>query len=170
MNITQTLLLALPAFAANMAPIFAARYNLMQTLDKPVDGGRTWRGYRLTGDHKTWRGFAVGVGVAAIVGATESGLLPFTIWQSLAFGVLGGFGALVGDALESCIKRQLNIASGRPFVPFDQIDYILGFLLFTSFMYAWSWPEIIFLLCCGLVFNPIINCIGYVLGIKKTWW
>ena len=169
-NYLLAFLLAIPAFAANMVPVFAAKYKILPSLDKPIDGGHTWRGKRLSGDNKTWRGFVVGAISGFIAGLCITGLTDFGFLASGIFGLLGGVGALVGDAVESVFKRQLGIASGKPLIPFDQIDYILGFLFFTSFMISWSWSEMIFLLCCGAVLNPLTNIVGYFLGIKKTWW
>ena len=36
------------------APVL--RWNLLAALARPLDGGRCWRGRRLLGDNKTWRG------------------------------------------------------------------------------------------------------------------
>ena len=36
------------------APVL--RWNLLPALARPLDGGRRWRGRRLLGDNKTWRG------------------------------------------------------------------------------------------------------------------
>ena len=49
------------------APIL--RFDFLQTLKKPIDGGRTLRGRRLLGDNKPWRGalvMAVGVEAATL--------------------------------------------------------------------------------------------------------
>lgn len=170
---------ALPAFLANMTPVLAQKWNLLPKLNVPIDCGKTLRKKRITGDHKTVRGFIVGI-VSAIIIALLQYLLqktntlsfPYiqTLPSFLAYGFLAGFGALFGDAFESIFKRQIGIKSGRPFIPFDQIDYILGFLLFTSLLISWETKEIIFLILCGLILNPLTNIIGYLLRIKKTYW
>jgi len=54
----------LPAYLANMAPIFAQRAGILKFLSKPVDGGRKINGEPVFGENKTWRGFAVGIIVA----------------------------------------------------------------------------------------------------------
>src|SRR5690554_307556 len=59
-DIVLTIWIFLPAGLANMAPIFAAHWNLWPQLDRPIDGGKTWRGRRLFGEHKTIRGFVAG--------------------------------------------------------------------------------------------------------------
>jgi CDP-2,3-bis-(O-geranylgeranyl)-sn-glycerol synthase len=179
MHYLYILYLLLPAFAANMLPQLASFLNIFKEFNYPIDFSMKVFGKRIFGANKTWRGFIVGVAGSIIVAIIQ---YFFDSWdiikiselegfnQFLFFGFLAGTGALVGDAIESLIKRQLNIASGRPFVPFDQIDYLIGFLLFTNFLINWSWPEIIFILFCGAILNPIANSIAYIFKIKKTYW
>jgi CDP-2,3-bis-(O-geranylgeranyl)-sn-glycerol synthase len=166
-------------FAANMAPQVASRLGILKFLDKPVDFEKSVFGKRIFGQNKTFRGFAVGIFFAVAVSFSQYLLDADKIieieklsglWQFLLFGFLSGFGALLGDSVESFFKRQFGIKEGRPFIPFDQIDYILGFLLFTSIIVNWGWREIIFALLCGLFFNPIINILAYLFKIKKTYW
>lgn len=170
------LYLALPAFIANMAPIAANRWHWLESLNHPLDGGRTVRGRRVFGKHKTFRGLVVGTVSGALVALAQSTLplaeyLPYTtLVSALAFGTLAGFGALAGDAIKSFLKRQMGIAEGRPFIPFDYIDYLLGFLLFTWPLYAWSAPEIFTLLLFALFANPLTNIASYLAGIKYTAW
>jgi CDP-2,3-bis-(O-geranylgeranyl)-sn-glycerol synthase len=168
-----------PVFAANMAPQVASRLRILKSLDKPVDFGKTLFGKRIFGQNKTFRGFFIGVSFSVIVSFFQYLLAVNKIieieklsgfWQFLSFGFLAGFGALLGDSVESFFKRQFGIKEGRPFIPFDQIDYILGFLLFASIAVDWKWEEIVFALLCGLFLNPIINFLAYLFKIKKTYW
>jgi hypothetical protein len=41
----------------------------------PLDGGRTFRGKRIFGDNKTWRGVVVMTGAAALLGGLQGALL-----------------------------------------------------------------------------------------------
>ena len=177
MHYIYILYLTLPAFVANVLPIFATRFNLWEKLAKPVDQGKMIFNKRIFGDHKTWRGFVVGVLGAIIVVVIQFILTKFNIieikelelfWQFILFGFLAGLGALIGDSLESSIKRQLNIQSGKSFFPFDQIDYILGFLLFSSLLIVWSWQDLVFLLIFSILIAPVISMIGYLTHIKKN--
>lgn len=170
--------LAIPAFIANMLPVVFARLNIMPFLAKPIDGGKLFFGERILGDHKTWRGFIIGILGAGFVAVGQLMLAKINlitypldnIISVTAFGLLAGLGALGGDALKSFFKRRVGIKSGRPFIPFDQIDYLLGFLILTSLIYSWSLEQIIFLLVFGLIANPLVNIFSYVLGIKPTFW
>ena len=40
-------------------------------------------------------------------------------------------GALLGDIIESFFKRRIGKSRGENWIPFDQIDFILGVLFFT---------------------------------------
>jgi len=171
--------LLFPAFLANMAPQLATRFNIWGKLYYPVDFKETVFGKRIFGDNKTWRGFLFGVVGAILVALVQYWLDKVNIivigeldgfWQFILFGFLAGFGALLGDSAESFIKRQLAIGSGHPLIPLDQIDYLVGYLVLTSFLIAWSWSEIIFVLLCGIMLNPLANTIAYLLKIKKTYW
>lgn len=138
---TDTLLLAfwffVPAAAANSIPVVASKVDPLKKWKTPMDFNKQWRGQPVLGANKTWRGLFIGVGLACIIAA-----LQYNIWlppefadKSLGFmvflGGVMGLGALVGDALESFFKRRINRAAGQSWFPFDQIDYVLGGILFT---------------------------------------
>ena len=48
-NILFALWFFLPAGIANVAPIFAAKWRLLESLNKPLDFGQTFRGKRIFG-------------------------------------------------------------------------------------------------------------------------
>ncbi|HWO07043.1 MAG TPA: CDP-archaeol synthase [Candidatus Paceibacterota bacterium] len=166
MSILFLLYVALPAFVANMLPIVAARLQIFPQLDRAIHASAL-------GAHKTWRGIVVGVfGAIAValaqwaIGATHLENIAF----ALAFGVLSGAGALAGDAIKSLIKRRVGIAPGAPWIPFDHIDYMLGFLVVTYPLYNWSMREVLILVVSAFILNPLANVIGYISGIKRTYW
>lgn len=178
-DLAGTFFLAIPAFIANMAPVVASRLDWFSSMNKPLDAGKKFRDKRIFGENKTLRGLVFGTACAMFTTIIQfllikNGFLHFFFFSdistSLLFGFLGGFGALLGDAVESFFKRQLDIASGRPFIPFDQIDYVLGFTLLTSFVLNWTTAQIIPLLVFAAFANPLINLTAYFLGIKKTYW
>jgi CDP-2,3-bis-(O-geranylgeranyl)-sn-glycerol synthase len=161
-----TLFLALPAFAANMAPVIAAHQKWLMRYATPINE-------KQLGTHKTWRGLIVAIIAATIVALLEYAFYSPSahLWINfLLFGILSGFGAMVGDAAKSYIKRKVGIAPGKPFIPFDYFDYIIGVVLFTYPLYQWSFDQVIFLILFVCIANPAINVIGYMLGVKKTYW
>lgn len=179
MSYFMWLYLALPCFVANMLPVICQRLSLFPQLNKPLDNGATWRGRRVFGAHKTVRGIVSGV-IGAMLISWGQFALEQTGWitvpnldgwqQFVLFGFLAGLGALAGDALESTLKRQLDIPSGQPLIVLDQTDYMLGFLLLTSLIVDWSWPAVFFLLLFSLAMHPFMNMLAYIFKIKKTYW
>lgn len=132
----------LPAGLANAVPVVAAKTPLLKNWEYPMDFNRQYRGKRIFGEHKTWRGFLTGVTVATLVVALQHylyshspGVRPLfdTVDYSrtaiLWLGPLLGGGALLGDAVKSFFKRRVSVGPGETWFPFDQLDYIVGGLL-----------------------------------------
>ena len=179
-NIIFALWFFLPAGIANVMPIFAAKWPPLRPYDAPLDFGKTWRGRRIFGDHKTWRGLAAGIVGAIITFAVQQYLVRRYGWFEgfqnmvdyrtlplLAAGPLFAIGALGGDALESFFKRQLNIKPGDSWFPFDQIDYVLGGALATLPLVNIGLGQYVWLLAVWLVVHVGSTVIGYALGLKE---
>lgn len=131
MDYLAAVLFFLPAGLANMTPVVANMIPGLRDWNTPLDFGKTYRGKRIFGSSKTWRGVVAGTlvgGISAVIigGLNQNVLGPYS---QLVAGLLLGFGALAGDAIESFFKRQRGIAPGKTWFPFDQIDYIIGGLL-----------------------------------------
>lgn len=171
----------LPAAVANVTPIVAAVMPGLKRWNAPVDGGLKFRGKPLLGNHKTWRGYVVGVGCAllcfwlqqlitshaepirALVSdGTDFARLP------LYLGPLLGFGALFGDSVKSFLKRQRGIESGRSWVPFDQIDYIIGALLFSLPVKTLSLAQYAWIVVIWFVMHLLFSYLGYKWGLKDA--
>lgn len=132
--------LILPGGLANIAPVVAAR--LLPDLDAPVDGGRSLGGVRIFGDHKTIRGLAAGALTGAVVFGVQQILCGrFESLRVLSrfdytdtpwlFGAAMGLGALGGDLVKSFLKRRVGREPGTPWIPFDQVDWMVGTLAVT---------------------------------------
>lgn len=142
----ETVWFYLPAIAANMVPVIVHHANLWPALYKPLDGNRSWHGVRLLGNHKTVRGLVSGVTAALIIGYLQHIMRRYAFFEnlslvktnSLAFALwlsfLLGFGALFGDSLKSFFKRRRGKDPGHAWIPFDQIDFVLGATLLTWWM------------------------------------
>ena len=174
--IVQALFFFLPAYAANMAPVIFSKVKILQPLKIPINT-------KLFGAHKTYYGFCVGIGLAVFVGLLEAlyGKYFSVLSDHDSFGAkwwiylsfLMGFGALFGDLIKSFFKRRLGISSGALFVPFDQIDFIIGTLFILYFFGIFSKISQQFVLPF-IFFSPFLqvlsNLIAYKLGLKKVWW
>ena len=178
--ILQALWFFLPAGEANMAPILIKKVPIFDFLDIPIDGGKTFRGKRVFGDHKTVRGFVIGFVAALLTLLVQKYCYTNFDWArnisyvdystiNIWLGALGfGFGALVGDAVKSFFKRQRNHPPGTAWVPFDQIDYVIGGLIGSLLIIQLQPLEyfIIFVLWFGL--HPLATWVGYKLSLKKS--
>ncbi len=171
----------LPAGTANMAPVPTAKVPGLRRLNAPLDFGATWRGRRVFGAHKTWRGLVAGI-IAAVAtlglqqylvrtygwfgsAAGDAGYLALpTVW----LGVLFALGALGGDAVKSFFKRRRNIAPGQVWLPYDLIDHIVGAAIvaapFVLFEW-WVYPVVVFI---WLFANLAVSYSGYLLHLKES--
>lgn len=130
-EIIAALFFFLPAGVANMTPVLANKVPLLNRWKTPVDGYKTFRGKRIFGDHKSWRGIVTGTLLGTLAGLVIPESLMGNVFPNLSWPVfaLMSFGALAGDAIKSFFKRQRNHPSGSTWFPFDQIDYIIGGLI-----------------------------------------
>lgn len=173
----DALLFFLPAGVANMTPVLANKIPLLNRWKTPIDFGKSWRGKRLLGANKTWRGLVYGAFMGAFTGWIVYLFYPGLVYQfvpapvsalstAVLMGAALGLGALVGDAVESFFKRQVGIKPGSAWFPFDQIDYIIGGLVFVWPLAHLTWGKVgyIFLLYFGLHLS--VSYIGYLLKFK----
>ncbi|MBN2250660.1 MAG: CDP-2,3-bis-(O-geranylgeranyl)-sn-glycerol synthase [Candidatus Altiarchaeota archaeon] len=135
----------LPAYAANSAPVDVSQIKSLKKYGKPIDGGLTWRGARILGDGKTWRGFFAGIIAGTLTGMLQSYLqpslqesYPYLPDMSLQLAFMLSLGALVGDMAASFVKRRSGLRSGEPAMLLDQLDFVFGALFF-----AWLWNVIV---------------------------
>lgn len=222
-SVLQALWLFLPAYVANMSPVFTAR--MMPWWKAPIDGGRVHKdGQRVMGDGKTWRGLAGGGlfgGLAAMAVAllapayhergvfagwdfghrgyaggtighdgisciedvcTSVDAVATPLWVVFLFGFVVGSVALVGDAFESFLKRRKGHERGAPWIPFDQLDFVvfglLGMLLAAPLLPdGWvfqalfgDWVVLVTLIVGTPLLHLLVNRIGYWLKLKEVPW
>lgn len=179
MLILQSLYFFLPAYFANMAPIFTSKY--FPNANYPMDFGFKIRGKRIFGAHKTFMGLFSASFVGVIISLLqyilyvesavmkEFSLVHVGLIGAILLGFLLGFGALIGDAVKSFFKRRFNIKPGKPWIPFDQIDAAVGGLVF-----AWTYVPNIMVALIILILTPFgmitVTKIGYLLKLRKEKW
>lgn len=164
----------LPAGIANMAPSLFARLPFLET---PIDFNKKLDGKPIFGPHKTYRGFLVGIVFAILTVYLQKWLQPHLENYSLVdygsinilqLGFLLGFGALFGDLIKSFFKRSVDIPSGHSWVPFDQIDWILGAILFSALIVDFKPSEIVAAIILFGLLHPLVNLTGYALKVKNN--
>jgi CDP-2,3-bis-(O-geranylgeranyl)-sn-glycerol synthase len=168
----------LPAGLANGAPVIANQMPVLKNYKQPLDFGKKYRGQRIFGNNKTFRGLLTGIVVAIvtvflqqlayenIAFVRDFSLIDYSMQSAIILGGLLGAGALIGDALESFIKRQLHIASGESWFPFDQLDYVFGGLLFASFVISLAFKYYVLILLIWFSMHIIFAYLFYLLGYK----
>jgi CDP-2,3-bis-(O-geranylgeranyl)-sn-glycerol synthase len=176
-EIVRALYFFIPAYLANITPVLVRGH--FEALAAPIDGGRSWRGIRILGDHKTWRGLICGVAAATATFALQRALYDAGVGHGLTSvdcgthvilpGVLMGLGTGVGDAVKSFFKRRVGIVPGATWLGFDQVDFLFGAYVFVAPMCAP--PLAAAALCLPVVFLGSIatTVIGYALGLKESW-
>ncbi len=165
-DIAYALYFIFPAYCANAVPVIFGG-------GRPIDAGRTFiDGKPIFGSHKTVRGFFAGLIVGTLVGFVQNGVYP--LYQSnLLLGFVLSFGALVGDLFDSFVKRRVDFPPGASFPILDQLDFVVGALLF-SLMVPTLPPLNLNLILIIIVITPPIhlltNVLAFLFGFKKTPW
>lgn len=162
-----------------MTPIFVARLPVLRHWNTPMDGGLTFRGQRLLGANKTWRGIVAGIITATLTlwaqqwlvqhahwAAAAGGSVHYAVLPTLVLGPLFAVGALGGDAVESFFKRQRNLPPGQPWHPYDEMDTIIGSCIATAPVVALSAQQYIIALLLFPALQFLISSAGYLLRIK----
>lgn len=176
-EILAILWLFLPAGFANMAAAMARHLKFTQFLAIPVDGGLTFQGERLLGKNKTVRGFLVGTLFGAAMayvqmffyenlGMDSVAEINYDDFNIVLFGALIGFGALVGDAVESFFKRRVGIQPGQPWFPFDQTDYIFGSIAFSLLYTTFEPHQYLWLFLTYFVGHLVVKYVGFMIGVE----
>ncbi|TCZ52955.1 CDP-archaeol synthase [Roseicella aquatilis] len=85
-----------------------------------------------------------------------------------AAGGLAGLGPLTGDLVKSAAKRQMGIAPGRPWTPFDQVAWLVGALAFGWM--ALDLPSGLFIsvLVVGVVSHLLVNAVSHLLRLRRA--
>lgn len=169
--ILQALIIILPACFANGSAVILGGGS-------PIDGGKTWRNRRVLGDGKTWWGLLGGTTAGVLFGwlfleCLFNNYLQFNLvsFGGTRFSILIlfaiCFGALLGDIIESFFKRRLGRDRGTDWIPFDQLDFVVGalvgayimsYILSLFFGFNWFTEHIMWYHILVLLFvTPVIH-------------
>lgn len=170
-----------PVGIANASPVFANRVPILQKLGMPIDGGRTFRGKRIFGDHKTLRGLLAGTLFGFLTTTLQMFLFDnFSFFENISrsvdysspvvllMGAALGFGALAGDAIKSFFKRQFSVPSGQSWFPFDQIDYIVGAILISLPFVTLDIKDYLVIAIVWFLIHPAATIVGWLLKLKDS--
>ena len=176
-ELLRSFIIFLPALVANSSPLILR--NLMKNYSfRPIDQNKVLPdGERVLGSNKSWEGLTAGVCGGTLVGFAYGYFLGSTSW--ILYGFLMGLGAMLGDLLNSFIKRRLKIRPGEPFIPLDQLTFLYGaYLLIIPFRNAYLGTYIEELTTADLamatylvmILHPLTNLVAYLLRLKNEPW
>jgi CDP-2,3-bis-(O-geranylgeranyl)-sn-glycerol synthase len=77
---------------------------------------------------------------------------------------------MAGDAAKSFVKRRLGIPPGRPWIPWDQVDFVLGALALVSGQAALSWPDVAIILVLSAMGHILVSRVSYWIGVRDVKW
>jgi len=167
---------------------FCIKYDILAFLCRPIDQGRSFRGKRIFGDNKTYRGLAV-VGLGTAIGFGLQSLLlhriasirgielfDYTFFKSVALGLTVGVAAMLSELPNSFIKRRFEIAPGTAakgwkaviFYVYDQIDFLLGAWLILAIVIPVTAGRVLLSAGLLLVAHQLMSSVGYALGMRRT--
>ncbi|MGC8975069.1 MAG: CDP-2,3-bis-(O-geranylgeranyl)-sn-glycerol synthase [Thermoprotei archaeon] len=170
----RVVLLYLPAMTANAVPLICRKYVFKNP--HPIDFKiNFYDGKRLLGDNKSIEGFVSGVVAGALVGLVYGYYMRSQLREWIIYGLLSGTGAMSGDLINSFIKRRLGMKPGQPFIPLDQISFIVGATLFIKLSgvdlavnQVLSLSDFLSGLLLAGILHPLTNYVAYLAGIKET--
>lgn len=177
----------LPAYLANASALTFGGGT-------PLDLGRSMNdGRRILGDGVTWKGTIIGIligmGIGLLQGAVTGnlvqnlliigdpgiaqlvqGTITTNIVQGTLLGLALGSGAIIGDACGSFIKRRFKVERGRPVPLMDQLDFVVGAIIFASLVISIPINLIILIIIISIFLHLGANIIAYLLGMKNVWY
>ncbi|MEM3622465.1 MAG: CDP-2,3-bis-(O-geranylgeranyl)-sn-glycerol synthase [Candidatus Bathyarchaeia archaeon] len=164
MEIIQLIIEALkfifPAYCANAIPVITGG-------GYPIDFGKKFfDGKPILGKNKTFRGFFSGLIVGTVIGLLESMFFGYPIF----FGSLLSSGALFGDLAGAFLKRRLGLAPGDLLPVIDQVDFIIGAILFSLPLQILDLNLAIIVLIITPPIHLLTNFAAYKLGLKSNPW
>ncbi len=167
----------LPALVANSSPLILR--NLLKNYEfTPIDFNKVLSdSERVLGSNKSWEGLAAGVCGGMLVGTSYVFLLGSSTW--IIYSFLMSVGAMLGDLLNSFIKRRLKIKPGDPFIPLDQLTFLYGAYLLAmpvGNLYLGKMIKEVTLVDLAMatylvmILHPLTNLIAYILKLKSEPW
>ncbi len=161
--IVEALKFIFPAYCANATPVLAGGGTKMDFGRNFVDGKRIF------GNNKTFRGFFFGWGVGFAVGLMEGFAFGFQNYPIL-FALLIPLGALLGDLTGAFIKRRIGIKPGGLLPIVDQIDFVVGAVVFSLPLALIGWDEAATVLLITPPIHLFTNFLAYKMKLKKNPW
>ncbi|XGI84410.1 CDP-2,3-bis-(O-geranylgeranyl)-sn-glycerol synthase [Halorutilales archaeon Cl-col2-1] len=173
-TVVTAIWLMLPAYIPNNAAVVFGG-------GRRIDAGREWKGRRVLGDGKTWRGslggFVSGFVLALVLNFVTLSLPGLSLpGFSHGAAISLPLGAVLGDIGASFVKRRLGRERGESFPLLDQLDFVVGAWGLTAvidtdwFLRLFTSEIIIAVLIITPLLHLTVNVVGYKMGVKNEPW
>jgi hypothetical protein len=185
MRLLETAYLILPLLVAGAAHAPVIKKNLLPSLARPLDFGRSFRGRQILGANKTWRGVLLMSAVSVLVVLAQSQLYALeplraisivdysrTSW--LALGLALGLSYSLSELPNSFLKRQLGIPPGgvsrsRAAVQYvvDQADSAIGGTLALALFLGLRWDPLLLVFALGFLLHVVMDQLFFLFAVKR---
>jgi CDP-archaeol synthase len=170
----------LPVLGAPLLHAPVLRFDWLARWKRPLDAGATFRGRRLFGDNKTWRGAAV---MSAGPMAATLALLRIPAYRArlpaplrdtnpALLGAVLGLSTVAGELPNSFLKRQLDIPPGAQrnlaLTTLDQADFVLVAWPLLLPLYRMPPREAAECFAVVAAVHVPINLLGRALGVRRS--
>jgi hypothetical protein len=184
MRILETAYLILPLLVAGVVHAPVIKKNFLPGLARPLDFGMEFRGVRVFGENKTWRGLLLMSTVAVLVVLLQSQLYRFDPFRDLsivdysrtswlALGLTLGLGYSLSELPNSFFKRRLGIPPGgvprsRGLIQYvvDQADSAVGGTLALAF-FGLAWDALLLVLALGFALHVVMDQLFFLFAVKR---
>lgn len=180
----EALWVFLPLVGGALAHAPVLRWNFLPALARPLDGGATFRGRRLFGANKTWRGalfmFSGTFALAALLWQwpTYRGALPAELSRAgwLPAASLLGLATVLSELPNSFLKRQLDVPpGGQRRTPLgialsvlDQGDFVFGVWALLTPIWVMSPAQAALAFVVVAAVHLAISVVGVAIGARRT--
>lgn len=160
-EISSSIWKVLPAYVANATPLLVIK---LIKQGHPIDLNRNFIDEKpIFGPGKTIEGFFIGILIGTITGIIQD-------QSNILRAVTLSLGAMFGDLVGSFIKRRLNIRRGDPAPILDQLAFILGAIILSSYFENYEVKEAIMIVLITIPLHIFTNKLAYIFGLKKVPW
>jgi hypothetical protein len=179
--------ITVPVMLGGLAHVAVIKLRLLPSLASVrLDLGIAWRGQPLFGENKTLRGAFVMIGATTGFVLLQAALSSRWPWAQdlipsgqrdhpLLWGLLAGAGYIAGELPNSFVKRRLGVAAGASangtlgamLWTIDQVDSLVGVLVFLLPVWTAPLPVVLTLLGVALVVHPLVAFVMLCLGLKN---
>lgn len=185
MRLLEVVYLILPLLLAGAVHAPVIKKDLLPGLARPLDFGRSFRGARIFGANKTWRGVLLMSTVAVLVVFAQSQLYRFETFREisivdysetswLALGLALGLSYSISELPNSYFKRRAGIPPGgvsrsRALAQYvvDQADSAIGGTLALVLFLGLAWGTLLLVFAVGFLLHVGMDQLFFLFSVKR---